>query len=134
MYFSLVMMYYYLTARSLEELKSLIEMGELSPLIEVERIFSIIFGQSSSPWLRANVLKSISRQAPLQEDILQHTALKHLTLRNGTLNTEVSLYPFFSNFYGGLCGFQRDVSHNFSCHCLYSKERPTLHSRLHWCL
>ena len=109
--------------------KSLIEMGELSPLIEVERIFSIIFGQSSSPWLRANVLKSISRQAPLQEDI--HTALKHLTLRNGTPNTEMSPYPFFLNFYGGLCRFQRDVSHNFRCHCLYSKERPTLHSQLH---
>ena len=87
------------------------------PLIEVERVFTIIFGQSSNIWLMANVLKSISRdesQAPLEkdkEDILQqeHTGLQLLTLRNGPRNTEVSLYPFFSNFYGGLCGFQSDV-------------------------
>ena len=113
---------YYLTVRSLDELKTLIQLGELSPSgqkpqIEVDRVFTIIFGQSSNLWWMANVskFKSIDDSlAPLEkdkEDILQreHASLELLTLRNGLPNTEVSLYPFFSNFYGGLCGFQSDV-------------------------
>ena len=133
---------YYLTVRSLDELKTLIQLGQLSPSGHkpdrvVDRVFTIIFGQSSKIWLMANVPKSTSSdesQAPLEndkEDILlqEHMSLKLLTLRNGLPDTEVSLYPFFSNFYGGLCGFESDV--NFSSHCINCKERPTLHSRLH---
>lgn len=113
---------YYLTVRSLDELKTLIQLGQLSPsrhkpLIEVDRVFTIIFGQSSKIWLMANLPKSTSSdESPAllekdKEDILlqEHTSLQLLTRRNGLPDTEVSLYPFFSNFYGGLCGFQSDV-------------------------
>lgn len=110
------MMYYYLTERSLKELKSLIENGELSPsghktLVEVDKIFHIMFGKSTTQWLCSIDKSTDEKQDSLvEEETLkqEHTTLKNLTVRNGPLNTEISLYPFFSIFYGGLCGFRMD--------------------------